>query len=94
MNKNSSMELTEGSKYKIISLGGKDKTLETQGIFRGFMSIGIDENAIMIELNKEHGDLSGKTRVIPLHVILAIDVLEMKENEKEDDDKGVSHYVG
>ena len=88
------MELTEESKYKILSLGGRDKTLETKGTFKGFMSIGIDENAIMIELNNDHGELSGKTRIIPLHVILAIDVLEMKENEKEDDDKGVSHYVG
>lgn len=88
------MELTEGSKYKIISLGGKDNPLETEGIFRGFMSIGIDENAIMIELSKKYKELSGKIRIIPLHVILAIDVLEMKENEKKEDDKGVSHYVG
>ena len=94
MNDDEHMELTKGSKYKITSLGGKDNTLETEGIFRGFMSIGIDENAIIMELNSEHGELSGKMRIIPLHVILAIDILEMKENEKKEDDKGVSHYVG
>jgi hypothetical protein len=94
MNDDQHMELTKGSKYKIISLGGKDIPLETTGIFRGFMSIGIDENAVMMELNNEHGDLSGKMRIIPLHVILAIDILEMKENEKKEEDKGVSHYVG
>jgi hypothetical protein len=94
MDKNKKMELTEGSVYKITSLGGKDILLETEGVFRGFISIGVDETGLLMELGKSHGDLSGKIRIIPLHVILLIDVFDVKENEKKEDDRGMSHYVG
>jgi len=94
MDKNKKMELTEGSVYKITSLGGKDILLETEGVFRGFISIGVDETGLLMELGKNHGDLSGKIRIIPLHVILLIDVFDVKENEKKEDDRGMSHYVG
>jgi hypothetical protein len=38
--------------------------------------------------------MAGKIRIVPLHVILAIDVLEAKPNLKKDSDKETSHYVG
>lgn len=88
------MELTEGSEYKIISLGGKDAAIETQGTFLGFISIGIDETGLLMELNKNHGKDAGKIRIVPLHVILLIDILKTKENQKKDEFKGMSHYVG
>jgi len=94
MNKNKKMELTEGSIYKITSLGGRDILLETEGVFRGFISIGVDETGLLMELGKSHGAVSGKIRIVPLHVILLIDVLDVKENEKKEDDRGMSHYVG
>ena len=93
MKEDKKMELTEGSEYKITSLGGKDILLETQGVFKGFISIG-EETGLLIELNASHGDMAGKTRIVPLHVLLLIDVLSIKENEKVEDDKGMSHYVG
>jgi len=93
MNDEEKMELTEGSEYKITSLGGRDSLLETQGVFKGFISIG-DETGLIIELNASHGDMVGKTRIVPLHVLLLIDVLNVKENEKKDDDGQISHYVG
>ena len=88
------MELTEGSTYKITSLGAKDSVLETEGVFKGFISIGVDESGLLIELNNSHGNMKGKIRIIPLHVILLIDVLDAKENQTKDDFKGISHYVG
>jgi hypothetical protein len=88
------MELTEGSTYKITSLGGRDKSIETEGIFRGFISIGVDETGLLMELSESHSHMAGKIRIIPLHVILLIDVVNVKENEKKDDFKGMSHYVG
>ncbi len=94
MNKENKMELTEGSEYKILSLGARDSMLETEGIFKGFISIGVDETGLLMELNHKHGEMAGKTRIVPLHVLLAIDILKIEENEKKDDDKGVSHYVG
>ena len=94
MNDEKKMELTEGSIYKVTSLGARDAVLETEGAFKGFISIGVDETGLLMELNESHGDLVGKIRIVPLHVILLIDVLDAKENEKKDDEKGISHYVG
>jgi len=94
MNKKLERELTEGSEYKIISLGGRDSALETEGTFKGFMSIGVDEVGLLMELSDKHGKMAGKIRIVPLHVILAIDVLESKPYMKKDSDKETSHYVG
>ena len=88
------LELTEGSVYKITSLGSRERVLETEGVFKGFISIGVDETGILMELSESHGPLQGKNRIVPLHVVLLIDVLDAKENEKKDDYKGMSHYVG
>ena len=88
------MELTEGSVYKITSLGSRDNLIETEGVFKGFISIGVDESGLLMELSNSHGAMAGKVRIIPLHVILLIDIVNVKENEKRDDYKGMSHYVG
>lgn len=93
MMKDKKMEITEGSVYKITSIGARDNVLETEGTFKGFISIGVDETGLLMELSPNHGDMAGKIRIVPLHVILLVDVLESKENEKKDDDKGISHYV-
>jgi len=93
MEKDKKLELTEGSEYKITSLGSRDSLIESFGVFKGFISIGVDETGVLIELNSNHGNMAGKLRIIPLHVILLIDVLAVKENEKKDDFKGMSHYV-
>jgi hypothetical protein len=94
MKNDDKMELTEGSEYKISSLGTKDNLIETEGVFKGFISVGLDGTGLLIELNEKHGDMQGKTRIVPLHAILLIDVLSAKENHEKDDDKGMSHYVG
>ena len=88
------MELTEGSEYKVTSLGTRDSVLETEGVFKGFISIGVDETGILMELNASHGNMAGKIRIVPLHVILLIDILSAKDDAKKDDDKGMAHYVG
>jgi hypothetical protein len=94
MEKEKKMELTKGSEYKVLSLGSRDNLIETTGVFKGFISIGVDETGLLIELSGSHGDMAGRTRIIPLHVILMIDILNVMENEKKDDYKGMSHYVG
>jgi hypothetical protein len=88
------MELTEGSTYKITSIGARDSIIETEGKFKGFISIGVDETGLLMDLGKIHGKMAGKIRIIPLHVILLIDVVDAKENKKKDEYKGISHYVG
>ena len=86
------LELTEGSEYKIYSVGGRDSMLETEGVFKGFISIGVDEVGLLMELSANHGDMSGKIRILPLHVILAVDVLEAKPNKKKEDDNTQSKH--
>lgn len=88
------LELTEGSIYKITSLGSRDVIIETEGAFKGFISIGVDETGVLMELGESHGEMAGKNRIIPLPFILLIDVLDAKENDKKDDYKGMAHYVG
>jgi len=51
MNEKPEVELTEGSQYKIFSLGGRDNMLETEGTFKGFTSLGVDEPGLLMELN-------------------------------------------
>ena len=94
MNKKPEMELTDGSEYNIISIGGKDSALETKGIFKGFMTMGVDEIGLIMKLAKDHGNMKGKIRILPLHAILAIDVLDAKPNSTKDDDKEMPRYVG
>jgi len=94
MNDKKKMEITEGSVYKITSLGSRDILLETEGTFKGYISIGVDESGLLIELGPSHGEMTGKTRIVPLHAILLIDIVNLKENEKKEDDKGMAHYVG
>jgi len=94
MNKEPEMKLTKGSKYRIFSLGSRDHMLESQGVFEGYVSIGIDEVGMILTLNNENGDMSEKKRIVPLHGILAIDILDAKPHDIKDDDQEMPHYVG
>ena len=49
-------------------------------MFLGYESIGIDEAGLLIEMGESHGESKGKLRIVPLHAILAIDVLDVKEH--------------
>jgi len=73
----------EGSKYLIRSIGGKDEMLVTQGEFVGYASIGKGDGGICIKLDKFHGDMSNKIRIIPLMMILSIDIIKSKKEEKK-----------
>ena len=94
MDKKQEMKLTEGSSYRIISIGGRDASIETEGVFRGFANLGIDEGGVLIELSDAHGDMKGKLRIVPLHAILSIDVLDAKETDMKDDLHDAQHFYG
>ena len=76
-------KLVEGSKYIIRSIGDKDEMLVTHGEFVGYASIGKGDGGICIKLDKVHGDMSNKIRIIPLMMILAIDIVESKKEVKK-----------
>ena len=48
MDKKEQFKLTEGSRYRIISIGGRENPLETEGIFNGFSTLGIDEICLIM----------------------------------------------
>ena len=83
------LELTEGSKYIVTSLGSRDEPMQSSGIFRGYITIG-NGGAICIELDKSHKKLSGKVRIIPEHMILAIDIVKVADKEEEKEKESTS----
>lgn len=94
MNKKTELKLTEGSKYRIISIGGRENPLETEGIFMGFSTLGIDEIGLIMNIDDTNIGKKGKTRIIPLHAILAIDVLDEKKHTKKEETQDTNHYYG
>lgn len=91
--KDDTIVLTPGSLYKIKSLESRDKPMETIGEFKGYAAVAHD-TAIVMELDKSHGEEKGRLRLIPSHMIISIDVLkaEKEKAEKESDSNAV--YFG
>lgn len=87
------VQLTLGSRYHVRSLASREAVLETRGTFKGFTSVG-SLDGIALELDDSHPDLKGKTRVIPSHMVLAIDIIDAvkKDEEKAVDDLSM-HYT-
>jgi len=77
--------LTVGSKYKVKSLGTKEMPIESTGTFAGYTMVG-NIDALVLRLDtKEKGGSTG-LRIIPSHMILAIDVISVKKGSQEKDD--------
>lgn len=94
MKENAKFQLTIGSKYKIRSLESREKPLVSQGTFKGYTALGHDD-AICIELDESHKESKGRTRVIPSHMVIAIDVLSAAEGkELEEKEAEASTYFG
>ena len=66
--------LTPGSMYEIRSLGAKDEPIVTKGTFRGYTQVG-NIDGLCIELDASHKELKGKIRVIPSHMVMALDII-------------------
>lgn len=86
------VHLTLGSKYHIRSLASREAVLETTGVFKGVVSVGTIDGLAM-ELDATHPDLKGRMRVIPTHMVLAIDILEAVKKEEESKDELSMHYT-
>lgn len=88
---NDKLQLTPGSKYRIASLESRDKTLITTGIFKGYIMIG-EIDALCMEMDETHKELSGKIRIVPAHMILSIDVITVAKQKREKEEE-VAKYV-
>ena len=75
---------TKGSKYRVMSKGPKDDFLITIGEFKGHRTFG-DGSAIVMEMPASNGE-KGALRIIPMQAIFAVDVIESKKEEKEDNE--------
>jgi len=85
--------MTKGSRYRIISLFTRNETLESIGTFKGYVAVGADDG-ICLELGEEHGDLKGVTRILPTHMITAIDVLETAREDNSKEIENTAVYFG
>lgn len=77
-------KLIPGSKYRIRSLESREKPLVTNGTFKNYIMLG-DVDAICIELDESHKELAGKTRIIPIHMVISIDILQIAKEKKEEE---------
>jgi len=91
--KDEAIVLTPGSQYKIKSLESRDKLMETVGLFKGYAAVAHD-TAIVMELDKSHGDESGRLRLIPSHMIISIDVLKAEKEREEKKGESNAVYFG
>ena len=90
MPENDLIVLTKGSRYRITSMETRDKPLISHGTFRGYSAIGPDDG-ICMELDASHAEMAHKIRIIPCHMIIAIDVVEQAEEKKEKEKPGTMY---
>jgi hypothetical protein len=89
------LELTKGSEYKIYSLSSRNQTMESYGVFKGYTTIGSNEIGFLIKLNHEKkNEKKSIMRIIPLHAVLAIDVIKAEPKNTDKEDGEIPHYVG
>jgi hypothetical protein len=77
------LTLTKGSRYRIISRGNEDHPLKTIGEFRGYTQFGNDSAICMLQDPEKVGE-PGVTRIIPCVMVLAIEVLVHKQEERKE----------
>jgi hypothetical protein len=83
--------LTKGSRYRIESLETRERVKVTKGVFRGYAAIGPDD-AIVIEMDESHQELKGKLRLIPVHMVLSVDVMEHVKEDMPKSEKPGTMY--
>ncbi len=85
--------LTPGSKCIIYLATSHEEIAKTHGTFQGFVPVG-EESSLCIVLDETHGELAGKTRLIPTNMIAAIDIIEAAEIEENEEHYEDTHYYG
>ncbi len=81
--------LVEGSKYRIMSFRTREESMETCGIFKGYLYLGRDQ-ALKIELEDDDKTI----RLIPSHMVLYMEVIEQLEDAPKESKKSSSSYYG
>ncbi|MCD6461716.1 MAG: hypothetical protein J7L61_03130 [Thermoplasmata archaeon] len=88
---NAEIKLVEGSVLRVLSLGTREEMLVSRGVFKGYTGIGSDEGFCM-GLREDDVEF---IRIIPTHMILAVDILEQAEEEGEEREEEIpASYYG
>ncbi len=74
--------LALGSKCVVYVATSREEVQKSSGTFCGFVPVG-EESSMCIVLDETHGELSGKIRLIPTNMIVAIDVIELGKDESK-----------
>jgi len=87
---NKDIRLVEGSTLRVLSVGKKETMLTTEGIFKGYSGVGSDEGFCM-EIKEAKKKI---IRIIPNHMILAVDILKAAEPEEDEEahDEPANYY--
>ena len=85
--------LVPGSVYKIKSLESREHPMETVGVFKGYAAVAHD-TALVIELDKGHGEDKGQLRLIPANMIMSIDVVKAEAPKEEKEGETNAVYFG
>jgi len=80
------LNLVPESRYRIESLASRDNPMVTEGTFKGLLHVGNGIVAIAIDMD------DGMRRVIPTHMILAIDILSVPEPVEDEEDNDMKSY--
>ena len=83
--------IKEGWRYRIVSQSNDDEPLVTVGTFRGYNALGSD-SALVITLDSFHLDEAGRIRIIPCPMVMVMELLEMREEEKEAKDERAVYF--
>jgi hypothetical protein len=94
-NKSESEEtnLSRGSTFRVTSKGSGPEPIVTFGLFKGYTSFGHD-TALSILMDSEKQGEPGKMRFIPCTMVLAVDVITFKQEEKEKEKEEAKVYFG
>ncbi len=90
--KEKEVELVPGSLYTVHSLGSEKTHMKTSGTFTGYAYLSKDEVGICIEMDESHGAEQGRTRIIPVSMILAIDIIKEKKQSRGKSGEEEPHY--
>ncbi len=85
------VKLTPGSTYRVVSAETSEDSIESEGIFRGFVGLG-NVDALILEVDEDRGDGDPLLRLIPAHTVRFLEILEDVTEDEEEDDAEHMHY--
>ncbi|MEM0161287.1 MAG: hypothetical protein QXO58_03315 [Thermoplasmata archaeon] len=84
--------ITSGSKCVVYIASDHSELEKTSGTFEKFISIGEDLAMVLI-LDETHKELKGKMRIIMVNAISAIDILDLKDEVKKNEEDKATYFT-